>query len=371
MKNIISCKMFLMLLIMVSLVVPNVSSASNQKPTCSLGVTTPAGTIELKKRDTVTVVKGQTVTTAWESKNATKAYNPEGKKIDLQGIATLTPLRSKTYKYKFTADNYSVTCSLHVHTVTGSLVPVVVSVGKTIPKFTGEVTGVRKVQLQIYKVGSTKPAYTSKRTSVKKGDWSIAVSKKLPAGNYLTVLRGDSKYELNTIATSTLTIGDVVVVPTVSSDAPTSVTIFVAQSVPLLVGGVAKGDSSVPVSYIQVINVGKKDGAIDAITIKQNGSAASGAVIGFTVTDDQGMNQVTIGSAASPVVFKNGVALIPLGVSIPVGQMRLYTIRAILRSNVTANVGTQLKFDIISIASSSVFAQTAFPIKGTTWTIAN
>lgn len=145
---------------------------------------------------------------------------------------------------------------------------------------------------------------------------------------------------------------------------------LVVSSVPLLSGGVVKAGKSVPVSYLQIINTGGNTATLTGFTVRQNGSASVQSVIGFTTIDDKGGSQSSTGGVEGSTPFKDGVAFVPTQVIFAPGQMKLFTIRAVLSSNISSYVGTDLKINVASITTTAKI-EGVFPITGTTWTIAN
>lgn len=149
-------------------------------------------------------------------------------------------------------------------------------------------------------------------------------------------------------------------------------TTLAVQSIPLLFGGTARAGESVPISYLQITNVGGECALLTGFWVKQKGSAHTDSVVGLSTVDDKGGSRGlvggTVGTTTSP--FQNNVALAPTNAFFAPGQMRLFTIKAIMARDVTLYVGTQLMIDAESIeTTASVKGQ--FPIRGTTWTIAN
>ncbi len=146
-------------------------------------------------------------------------------------------------------------------------------------------------------------------------------------------------------------------------------TTLAIQSVPLLVGGVVHAGQSVPISYLQITNVGQNGAILKGFSVKQNGSALGDSVIGLSTVDDRGGSRGLAGGTEGATPFKNELAFVPTDSYFAPGQMRLFTIKAILTSTVSPYIGTQLVIDVTSVeTTASVNGQ--FPIRGTTWTIA-
>jgi hypothetical protein len=343
---------------------PLFASAATTKPSCVLTASTSVGTLSTKTKDDIMLRAGESVEIAWQSKNAkTATINPGGSKIARSGVATQTPSTTTTYSYRFMSGSKVTVCALTVHVVSGSITPASLTTNSVKPKLSGTASGTKNVQVHIYKEGSKKAFYTSNVITVKKNLWKTTVNKKLPRGTYTIVLSGDKKFELNTIATETLTIGKEVV----KNDAQIDTTLVVVP-VPLLMGGTARAGAAVSISYLQVINVGKVPATIQGFTVKQNGSASTDALIGLTVADDAGVRQGTLGGVVGAKPFREGSATIPTQILLLPGSMKLFTIKALLAPNVSAFLGTQLKMSVTSVGTNA-HTKSAFPIAGTTWTI--
>lgn len=351
------------MLILVASLLPSVSYAASSKVTCALEVTTEQGTVDIEDNATVLLVRGTEVEIVWDSTHAKKAFDGDGDKIKLEGTATMSPTTTSTYAYTFTNGSKKATCEVTIQVVEGTFKSSTLSTSSSKPKISGTASGTKSVQLYVYKEGTTKPLYTSNVIKVKKDAWSTTVSKKLKNGTYTVVLVGEKNTELNTIATSTLTIGKKATSESVSA------TTFVAQSVPLLLGGTAKPNSSVAISFLQVINIGKTSGVVEGFSVKQTGSASTKAIIGFTISDDRDTTSETIGGSEGTVLFKDGVAVLPLHTTIAAGDMRLFTLKAILSKNASEHIGKQLKLQVSAVDTNGTLSQSTLPIRGVTWTI--
>lgn len=143
-------------------------------------------------------------------------------------------------------------------------------------------------------------------------------------------------------------------------------TTLAIQSVPLLFGGTARAGESVPVSYLQITNIGTACTALKGFLVKQNGSASTTAIIGLSTVDDKGGSR---GLTEGSMPFENGIALAPTDALFAPGQMRLFTIKAIMAHDASPYVGTQLMISVISIETTAI-VRGQFPIQGTTWIIA-
>ena len=146
-------------------------------------------------------------------------------------------------------------------------------------------------------------------------------------------------------------------------------TTLAVQSIPLLVGGTVHAGQTVPISYLQITNIGQEGALLKGFWVQQNGSAPVQSVIGLTTVDDQGGSRGSVGGTEGFVLFKDGLAFAPTEITtFAPGQMRLFTIKAVLVNNVSYYRGTQLMIEVVSIDTNAKVAG-SFPIRGTTWTI--
>lgn len=346
-------------LLLFLLAVPSISLAASSKLSCELEIATSAGTVKTSDKETVLLIKGDVIEIAWNSENAKKAFDKNNDKIDLEGSATSSPKKATTYTYTFENGSKEVECKATVLVVEGEFDQSTLTTMSVKPSLSGEATGSKTVRLMIYKKDVTKPIFTSKIIKVKNGKWTTKVTKSLAKGEYIVELVGEKKIELNTIATSTLTIG---------KKAQSSVTTLVVEPVPLLNGGTAKASAAVPIAYFQVINIGKAIGKVESFSIKQNGSASTDAIIGFTISDSQSTVVTTVKAEAGKTLFKDKVAKLPMQALIGAGQMKLFTIKAIMAPSITSYIGTQLKLDVSAVETNGT-EKGAFPVRGTTWTL--
>jgi hypothetical protein len=129
------------------------------------------------------------------------------------------------------------------------------------------------------------------------------------------------------------------------------------------------GGDAVPVSYLQINNIGQDGALLKGFWIRQNGSAPGEAVIGLSTVDDMGGSRGLVGGLEGSTPFKNGLAFASTTAYFAPGQMRLFTIKTIMTSQILPYLGAQLIIDVVSI-DSTASPQGNFPIPGTTWTIA-
>lgn len=147
-------------------------------------------------------------------------------------------------------------------------------------------------------------------------------------------------------------------------------TTLAVQNVPLLIGGTAHSGESVPISYLQITNIGERCALLTGFWVKQKGSAHIDSIVGLSTVDDKGGSRGLVGGieGATTSPFQNNMALAPTNALFAPGQMRLFTIKAIMAYDTTLYIGMQLMIDVESIETTSA-VRGQFPIRGTTWTI--
>ena len=345
------------------MLIPFSTHADTTKPTCALTVETSVGTAKIVGENTILLKKGDELQIQWKSKNATKALNEKGKTISLFGVSTSSPKKDTTYEYRFSNGSKKVSCSVTVDVVSGGFATSTLLTASSRSLLSGKAIGAKSVQVKIYKEGTTSVLYTSNVIKVSKnGTWKTKVTKKLKNGTYDVVLLGNKKALLNTIASGTLSVG------TTTSATGKSDTIIVVVPVPLLAGGIARSGATIPLSYLQVVNLGKVSTTIHGFTIKQNGSTNIDAITALTVSDDSKLLHGSVTKNDGSLVFKNGSAVVPIEAVLAPDQMRLFTLKAVLASTLTQYAGTQLKMDIVGVTTSALLKNT-FPVRGVVWKI--
>lgn len=222
------------------------------------------------------------------------------------------------------------------------------------PYLTGTSTA-SKIRVMITASSTDKTLYKSSSSSVHGGNWHVRVNKKLADGTYTVSLYQDVKGKLTLLTQSTLYVG---VMP---------VTLKV-MAIPLLAGGKAAPGSTVPISYLQVINQSDATSTIAGFWVQEDGSAPVDSVIGFSSVDDKGNYRVSTGGMEGKTPFVNGKAYVPSGAVIPPHQMKLFTIKAQLSAFAEKYAGTNLMLDVSGVDAPAMFNAT-FPIRGTTWSI--
>ena len=200
--------------------------------------------------------------------------------------------------------------------------------------------------IELQKVGSTNVVYKSAYKTVRGNRWSIKLPSKLTDGDYIVTLRGDSKAAYNILATSSLQIGDPMITTT---SQPSS---LVVQVVPLLLGGTARAGVTVPIIYLQLINIGSATATLSGFTLRQNGNATTNSIVGLSVADDTGLYKNSVGTLAQPIVFVNNEATVPILANIAPKETRLYTLKASTLPGNYLNVGKQLKLCLLYTSPS-------------------
>jgi hypothetical protein len=246
--------------------------------------------------------------------------------------------------------------------ITGSIDTSSLSSNSLKPTILGTVSGTKIVKITIQKEGNTKIFYKSNTIKVKDGNWKAKISKKLSNGNYEVNLFGSNNIKSDPIANGVLIIN------TKKQASSKSNATFVVATIPLLAGGTAHSGTSVPISYLQVNNIGKEEGTLKGFWIKQNGSASVKSIIGLSIVDDKGGSRDSVGGTEGSTPFKNGLAFVPTNSTFEPGQMRLFTIKAILTGDVSSHLGKKLVIDVVS-ADTNASSVGKFPIRGTTWVI--
>lgn len=340
--------------------IPLSAEAATSKPSCALTVAAGEAEIKISKEGDIIIHEDEEFQIEWNSKNAKDAeLNDE--EIDLSDSDTFSPTKkSTTYEFVFKNGSRKATCEVTAHIAAGSIDDVTTG---TKPMLSGEATGVKKVNVLIYKEGGKKPVFEKKNISVKRGEWKTKVTKTLAKGPYEVRLTGEKNYDLDWIASAMLTVGsknelsEAVDNKEASSKGTLSVT-----TLPLLAGGSTRAGTNVPVAYLQLRNTGSEAVHVTGFNVKQNGTASTNVITALSTVDDKGLSRGV--SATNP--FKNGIAFAPTDSIIEPGALKLFTIKAQLGLNVTA--GTNLMLDVVSVGSNGS-EKGVFPLRGTTWAI--
>jgi hypothetical protein len=371
---------------------------SNIQPTCSIKITSNGEEVKSDNNGSLFIRKGQEININWNSSNAMTATDTNGDGVLLSGTMTDTPDNTTTYAYKFVRNEKSVICSSTINTVSGGIDKSSLTSILSKPTIFGTATGTNAIQIKINKTGSIEIIY-EQIVDVVDGKWKVEIAQSLSIGTYDVSISASGNVIMENLASGILVINNAPVVkvnppvitnpkppvvipkpipvptpvptpPPITID-PNATTTVVISLVPLLIGGTVHASGSVPISYLQVANTGKGYALIKGFYIKQNGTAPADSIIGLTTVDDKNGSRGSVGGIEGQTPFKNGIAFAPVTNAILVpGEMKLFTIKVVMSSNVSSYVGQQLMIDVQSVDTNAT-VRGSFPIRGTTWTIAN
>lgn len=227
----------------------------------------------------------------------------------------------------------------------------------------GDAEDVRAVRVLIENEDG-KRVFRSKEVRVKNDEWKIRVTKKLKEGDYTLSLLAPKSMDYEVLATSTLSVTDKKSTKSETKATGKGGAVYMSK-LALLTGGTGTAGASVPVAYIKVGNASKTATTLEGFTLTQNGSASTAAVVGFSTNDDKGGSRATIDAKN---LFKNGSVFVPLTAILAPGEVRIYTIKALLNGSLGSNSGKSLMLDVTG-ADTNGSVTTKFPIKGTTWNL--
>lgn len=328
------------------------------KPNCELTVSSPRGEVVTKSDTDIFAYKGETLTLSWESKNAKKAVDEDRDEVDTEDSKTVIVDKNGTYGVTFSNGSKKRECAVSVRVASASFDTETLMSSDTRPELTGTASGTKTVRLELRDENNRK-VFTSKDMRVRKGEWEVPVKKTLKEGEYTATLLGEKKFDLNILATSTLTV-----LP--KGSAVTRGGSLSVGPLALLSGGVAVNGSSVPVAYIQVRNTGSAITSIQGFTLSETGSAPDDVVVGFSVNDDLGGSRQTFSGNDSSAQFKKGSVFVPLPYSLKPGELRIFTVKALLSPNKRLYGNAELKI-VVSGIDTGAKVTGVFPIVGTTW----
>jgi hypothetical protein len=342
-------------------------AASSARPSCSLAVTTTLGTSTTTKSGDIYFTKGSVVNIAWDSNNAMRMTDTKGRTIALSGNATTSPSKITEYTYHARTARTHTTCTVTLYPVTGTIKPAsLISTSRT-PTLAGTATGVKTVRIVAQKVGSERAAYTSGALKVTKGVWRAPFSKKLPTGTYTVSLVGAKNIDQNIIATGTLYVGTKA--PTNTDTVTKGGSTLAVASIPLLAGGVARAGTIVPVAYLQMTNIGKDALTLTGLTLSERGSTPTSFITVLTTVDGTGSLKSTTDASKAGKLFTDSKAFVPMSnITFAPGQMRLFTVKAVLAPEAVAALNTNIIMDIASVETNGS-VRAALPIRGATWVI--
>jgi len=225
------------------------------------------------------------------------------------------------------------------------------------PTISGTAEEAAKLYVTVTKDGASKPTF-KKSVKVSKDKWSTRISKNLSNGTYTVDVYASQKDD-EALDSTSITVGkrgsstkDDAKSGTVSSGT------FSVSLVPLLMGGTARSGQASAISYLKVVNTGKETATLSGVTLSQKGSAPSSAIARITIKDDKD------GSQGETAVSGTTTTVPTTSVFAP-GEMKLFTIKAVLAGNASAHLGKTLQYEVTGVTGG----KGAFPIKGTTLTI--
>lgn len=279
-------------------------------PTCSLVVATPTQEVTIVGTSNVVLKEGESLRITWQSEHAELASSVLLPNVALSGTETFVPTATTTYAYTFSRGGARVVCS-----VTAQVIPTpppVVAV--VVPPVVRPTTPPKPVVVP--PVVSPPPVVVPPTTSVPIGPTTLAVA-----------------------------------------------------LIPLLSGGSVRSGQVVPVMYLQITNVGTASTVLKGFWIEQQGTADSEVVIGLSTVDDRGGSRGQVGGVEGNTPFEGDRAFAPTAeVTFQPGQLRLFTIKAHIARDVTANIGKAVALTARSLETEAT-VQGSFPIAGTTWII--
>lgn len=340
-----------------------VSAASS--PRCTLDVETPHGETTIKSSGEVLIKKGDTVTIAWESEGAVKAVDAKKKAVKLDGSLTATPRKTTTYSYTFSKGREKVTCAVTVAIASASLTTKSLATSLNTHTLTGKAKDVAEVVISVREKGSETILFESDALTLKRGKWRVDLPTILDPGKYEVTIEGVVAGDTYPLAVGALTVkgkkGE-------NGSTKNVATTFAVAPIPLLMGGTARAGESIPVSYLQITNIGKKEATLTGFWVTQEGNASVGSIVGLATVDDRGGSQGYAGGVRGGSVFKGGKAFAPTKTIFAPGEMRLFTIKAVLGDTLTSEIGKQIKISVDSVQATASI-KGSFPLAGTTWVI--
>jgi hypothetical protein len=286
-------------------------------PTCVLSVRTPTEQQSSTTEGSVHLLDGESVDITWSSANATKATVDGISESPLSGSVSYHPHATTTYTYFFERGTKQVTCA------------VIVSVTQKIVVLTPSTPSVLTVPVKV----------------------TPTVPKVIPP----------------------VVVPPVVTPPVNPPNKPPTVplgpTTIVVWNIPLLSGGPIHGSQNVPVSYLQITNVGTASTIVTGFWMTQTGTAPANTVIGLSTVDDHGGSRGSVGGSEGSSPFTSYTALAPSDAHFEPGQLRLFTIKAKITGDTGSLVGTSISL-VVSKVETAATVEGTFPIRGTTYTIA-
>ena len=261
-----------------------------------------------------------------------------------------------------------IRCLVSPSSMPGSLSISAAEVNTSKLAISGTAVGAKTVRVLVRSDETGKTIF-SKTVRVSKDTWKMKTVKKVANGEYSFEISTKKGRVVRGPVAPTTNLGGTIKIGTDTNSQASSASTFVVGSVPLLSGGIARAGTSVPVSYLQVTNTGSATAYLTGFWVKQNGNASVKSVIGLTTVDDTGTIRDGVVGAQGTTPFKSDLGFAPINATFAPGQMRLFTIKAVLGNNPGTSLGKQLVIDVESVETKSSTLG-PFPIRGTTWTIA-
>lgn len=334
--------------LLIATLFPATSFAASSRPSCTLRVTTPAGTDSTKRDMEVLAVSGQAVTVEWAGKNAQSALSG-GESVPVQGSSTFVVSESQRLSYKFKGGSKTVTCEADLELVKATVNQASDEDGVKV-SLSGRADNIKALRVDVKRGNDT---VASSKVKAKRDKWQLTLKNRLDDGTYDVVVFGaEGDLRNQELARGTLRSGKV------------PATTLSASPISLLFGGTARAGTATPVAYVQLRNTGVAPATISGFDLRQNGNAPNASVIGFTTADDKGGSLSTVTGT-----FQNGTVFVPLAATILPGQFKIFTLKALVAGNAGAFSGTQLRIDVDGVRTDATVTG-LFPMRGTTWTLA-
>lgn len=249
---------------------------------------------------------------------------------------------------------------LAAQAATANIDDAVLTTVATKPTLSGTATGTASIRLVVTDVNGK--SVFKKTARVRSGLWAVRVTKKLKNGTYEVRVLDTSRRDAKVLDVEALSIGEP------QSLLPRSSGTLSVGALPLLTGGTAAPGVSVPVAYLRVQNASSDTVTLEGIEFVQEGNASAASVIGFATNDDKGGSRTVVGGLETTPQFKNGAAYLPFIAAVEPGQVRIFTVKAILSSNHGTDLGKQLFLSVRNVRANGA-VRAAYPIRGTTWTL--
>lgn len=159
----------------------------------------------------------------------------------------------------------------------------------------------------------------------------------------------------------------VVSVPGAPIVGPTTIRV---ATIPLLSGGSVAAYGSVPLTYLQIANLGKNVAELTGFTVTQTGTADDALISKLTVINDKGAIIGSLEASAGDSVFEDKETRMGAALRIAPGAVQVVTIRALIGETVSRDIGTRISLGVTAVESNEVIeVKGLFPIYGVSWTV--